>query len=206
MLRGDGLNMSSLEADKLPTSPTASVAHIDNDIGAFDEKLLMDLVQNSCLNDEFPRQELLQSIQAGHRFLVVNCWRNTGAAPIQRAPLGVYATQYASEGDCYPSAKPDFHDSRWYVFPEMTPNECLLFKQYDRDARFPSDLWHCAIHSLSQPYAPLRKSLDLRALIVLKERVPKQWDRYREDRIRPILTLEESGEFCDAQGAARKGK
>lgn len=125
--------------------------------------------------------------------MVVNCWRNVGTEPTQRAPLGIYEPRYNGERTtCFPGDVLDLSHGRWYVFPEMRTEECLLFKQYDRDIRFVSDLWQCALHSLSTDDAPLRRSLDVRAFVVLKERVLSEFDRYTEDRIRPLLTFEES--------------
>ena len=217
MLRGEDLSMTSTQASTqskknnlLPKSPTAAMAHIDNDIGAFEQDQVVSIVENSCLFEPhqkaFPRSDLLNAIKQGHRFLVINCWRNIGATPIRRAPLGIYAVQYSKPSDCFPASTPDFPKSRWYVFPEMTTKECVLFKQYDRDKRFVSDLWHCALHSLTikDVDAPPRRSLDLRVFLVLKEKVSMEYDRYSEDRIRPLLTYEESKDFCRTQGAARE--
>lgn len=225
MLRGEDLDMTSPtqqsdlhsvthgKIDVLPTSPVAPMAHIDNDFGAFEVDRLVGLVHNNCMGypnkEEFPRQSIIEDIQRGHRFLVINCWRNAGSQSIQRAPLGIFATQYPhSPSSAFPGAQPDLERSRWYIYPEMNTTECLLFKQYDRDSRFMSDLWHCALPSLSSTRgasgAEPRRSLDIRAFIVLNEKTPVIFDRYRDDRLRPDLSYEESGEFCNAQEGARK--
>lgn len=207
MVRGEGLEMTTSNSpSEIPTSPTASVAHIDNDIAAFDIDRVVSLVENNAINKHhFPRQAIHDAIKSGQRFLVVNCWRNLGKEPIQRAPLGIYSIQYKNENACFPAGHIDFGQSRWYIFPQMTRDECLLFKQFDRDIRYVSDLWHCALHCLSVENAPLRRSMDIRAFIVLFERVPSRFDRYGRNRIRPLITFEESEEFCECQGEARKG-
>eukprot|EP00586_Coscinodiscus_wailesii_P010814 CAMPEP_0172511684 /NCGR_PEP_ID=MMETSP1066-20121228/238193_1 /TAXON_ID=671091 /ORGANISM="Coscinodiscus wailesii, Strain CCMP2513" /LENGTH=101 /DNA_ID=CAMNT_0013291159 /DNA_START=465 /DNA_END=770 /DNA_ORIENTATION=- len=98
----------------------------------------------------------------------------------------------------------------------MTYDECLVFKQYDRDARYPSDVWHSALKFVTTTTrrrhdnariddAPPRLSFDFRALVVYKsEIVPERRDRYSVDRIRPVMSFEESGNFCNEQASERK--
>jgi hypothetical protein len=40
-------------------------------------------------------------------------------------------------------------------------------------------------------------------LIVLDEQIQLNYDRYNEERIKPMLNLEESGCFCDEQAEKR---
>jgi hypothetical protein len=214
MLRGEDLTMTRKtehnQDSLLSQSSTAAMAHIDTDIGAFEAERVLNLVESNRVASEqshvFPRCELLDAIQKGHRFMIINCWRNAGESPIQRAPLGIYATRYKEPDTCFPTSQPDWDHSRWYLFPGMTKDECLLFKQYDRDIRFASDLWHCALHDLSVPLdeASLRRSLDIRAFVTMKERVDEKHDRYCDKRTRPFLTYQESEQFCRAQGVARQ--
>jgi hypothetical protein len=117
----------------------------------------------------------------------------------------------------FPTAVPDFTNnaSRWYIFSDMQPDECLIFKQYDRRADKMSDLWHCALSidrdddghdndiDLNRHDRLPRKSFDIKAMVILKENVPVHLDRF-ELSIRPQLSLEESGDFCNYQ-ASRLG-
>lgn len=194
MARGEALdaNRQDLTSHELPTSPTQSKAHMDNDWNASDMNRVVGLVQKQSLDyydkeEEFPEKKLRQDVQDGYRYMVINCWRNIGATPIQRAPLGLYATRYSQPLQCFPAQQPDFSRSDWYVFPQMTNDECLLFKQFDRDNRYISDIWHCALHSLTQQdtTADLRKSFDIRAFVVLNEKVPAKHDRYGSNRLEP---------------------
>ena len=202
MARGEemGVAQSNLESHELPSSPTQTRCHLDNDWIASDINRVVGLVHKQSLDyydkeKDFPRQELEHAIQQGHRYMVVNCWRNTDPQhAIQRAPLGVYATQYADPRHIFPAARPDFDRSRWYVFPHMTADECLLFKQFDRDDRYVSDIWHCAMHSLRVPgedddddkeSKPPRRSFDVRAFLVLKDKVDSEHDRYGPNRLEP---------------------
>ena len=117
----------------------------------------------------------------------------------------------------FPNLRPDMKQSKWYTFPNMTSNEILVFYQYDRLATQPSDLWHCAI-SVNDVYeqdneeiskidskgatAP-RESFDIRALVVFDEIVDEDKDRYHPNRLKPVLSFEDSGCFCDEQAENR---
>jgi len=203
MRRGTDLNMSHPGVAP-PTAPVASLVHIDTDIGAHDNKGLVNLIHNNCMDkDSFPREEIEEEISSEKRFAIVNAWRNIDPFhPVQRSPLALLATQYRENTTCFPGSAPDMRRSRWYTFPDMTFEECLLFKQYDRDIRRPSDLWHCAV-SVGEEAGP-RKSFDIRAFVVFREKVTKGLDRFDLARIRPDLTLEESGCFCDSQAEKRR--
>jgi hypothetical protein len=89
----------------------------------------------------------------------------------------------------------------------MDPDEVLLFKQYDRRVDRISDIWHCALPVFpGEEESSARTSFDCRALVIFDddEPVPKEIDRYCDDRIRPSLTLDESGCFCDEQAQKRR--
>lgn len=74
----------------------------------------------------------------------------------------------------------------------MTSDECLLFLQYDRSVRAPSDVWHCALPSVSEGEgAPPRRSMELRALVVFEERVPHNDDRFNGAAVPRVRRLTE---------------
>uniref|UniRef100_A0A7S4JLH8 Uncharacterized protein n=1 Tax=Odontella aurita TaxID=265563 RepID=A0A7S4JLH8_9STRA len=228
MIRGEDCVMSGLDHDRTvspPTSPVAGLVHIDTDFGAHDLDGILDMVENNLVSDVvgFPRHNIADVICNGrNRFAIVNCWKNADplGRPISRAPLGLLLPYYCCDKNrrnlrpCFPDSVPDGERSRWYVYPQMAADECLLFKQYDRRLDRSSDIWHCAIDC--SPYsenggevetecqAPKRYSFDIRAFIVFDEVVSKDNDRYSPDRLRPVLSLEESGCFCDEQ--ARKDR
>lgn len=243
MLRGENQSITNAErnmttGNPIPTSPTAGLVHIDQDVGAHSLWSLLGLIQNNRLLHHQDAQQFADmetAIQNGCRFAILNFWRNAGSQPIRRQPLAVYSPYYdTNEHDkkdrgrhnninndyqYFPNAKPDPDKSCWYTFPEMTPDEVLVFKQYDRDGSYPSDIWHCALKSILDDSAPLRQSFDIRALVVFSTNVdegqPQQKtssfnknhnsrDRFTGHRTRPVLNLEESGAFCDQQAAQRK--
>ncbi len=120
----------------------------------------------------------------------------------------------------FPNVRPDLEESKWYTFPNMTHNEVLVFYQYDRLVTQPSDLWHCAISinenqhdraadtetiskTCRKRQTSQRESFDIRALVVFDEVVDESKDRFQQDRLRPVLSFEESGCFCDEQAEKR---
>jgi len=193
--RGTFLNSGSIARDKLPRLPPAATAHIDTDISGLmndADRLINLLERNHVVNleefDDCVKEEMVKLIESGHRFVILNIWRPIGDAPIQPDPLGLLAVRYGSSSTAFPMEALDEKSSHWYFYPNMTWDECLLFKQYDRDARFSSDIWHCALSFLnenmeeslsSSSSLPPRRSIDVRAFVVLKEKVIVQNDRFQ---------------------------
>ena len=232
MLRGTDLNITSAKNTSesksvvVQTASVASLVHIDTDIGALTLSQLLDLIQNNSItysnSQTFCRKTIENDIESGCRFMVVNAWRNADMTntPISSYPLGIYSTQYNNQVSpkqdhdfdnkhhlpFFPMRQPDPHQSHWYTYPNMTTNECLLFKQYDRDASKMSDLWHCALNLVTpqqQQQQQHRRSFDVRAFVILKEKIPPNLDRWSH-RHPSKLTLEESGCFCDEQAEKHK--
>lgn len=201
MLRGECMGMS--RGDK--TAPIASLAHIDTDVGAYNLDDLMSLIDKNRIQESVNVDilDVQRALQRGQRFAIVNAWRNVRDEPVQRAPLALCHPLHIGENVCFPTARP-LAKSRWYTFPEMTKNEVLLFKQYDRRLDRASDIWHCALKDVAEPSAVSRMSFDVRAFCVFTSIVPPPLDRYHEDRQRPKLTLLESECFCESQASNRQ--
>ena len=217
MFRGEKQTVSNVERNMNhahpPTSPTAGMVHIDQDVGAYDAQDIVRLIKNNAIvmddREETDFEEIVEAVENGHRFAIINFWRNADPDnPIRRQPLAVYSPYYNQQNkeqpERFPNAKPDTEESCWYTYPEMTTDEVLVFKQYDRDASYPSDVWHCALKSIIDETAPPRKSFDIRAFLVFQTKPQSDSsDRFSEQRIRPVLNYEESGEFCNQQAAKR---
>lgn len=213
MLRGESYDIAG-DSSSVATANIASLVHIDTDVGAHaDVNEFLDIVQMNQVSsnrggsswvDDF--EQTRKAIQEGRRFAVVNFWRNLSSGG--RAPLAIMGTRYQSGGGdiAFPDSRPDTSRSHWYIFPNSTDQEVIVFYQYDRDSRQPSDLWHCAIQSPCDENSEPRRSFDIRALVVLNEVVKNGYDRFREDRTRPGLSFEESGCFCDEQAEERKNR
>ena len=228
MIRGESYNISREENNGTPTANTASMLHIDTDVGAYESiDDLLDIIKNnkvySNLNSKSSTENEMQEfsdaiIHRNKRFAIVNFWRNIGDTPAVRAPLAILSTRYdnsKAEAVAFPTASPDMNASKWYVFPNATKDEVIVFLQYDRFLSQPSDLWHCAVSPQryssteldqeSYKQLPPRRSFDIRALIVFDEIVLDELDRFKPTRTKPFLSFEESGCFCDEQ-AAKSGK
>ena len=196
------------QSDK--TTPLASyvaTAHIDTDVNAYSSvEDLVQVVESSRFpGTKVPVSQTVRELQEGRRFAIVNAWRNIGAngAPIRRAPLAFMPMRYTQPSQAFPDGTPDFAKSRWYTFPEMATNEILLFAQYDRDAAFPSDLWHCALTKIGLEDSLLRESFDVRCLVLFDEQVPKERDRLARRKLSK-MNFRESQTFCSEQAERRR--
>lgn len=213
MVRGSEYEISSREKNKTPTANVASLVHIDTDVGAYSLDEFISLIEKNEIQckhlPSFDKDQFTEAIKVGKkRFAILNFWRNISSEPVKSNPLGILSTKYtSSENDelpvqTFPEASPDMRYSNWYYFSDATKDEVIIFYQYDRLSTQVSDLWHCAL-PIKHENCPKRKSFDVRMLIVLDEQVPLNYDRYNEERIKPMLNLEESGCFCDEQAEKR---
>lgn len=185
-----------------PTANFAAFPHIDTDVNAYsDASNLVDLLKKNCLED-FRQADVLDSLVQGRRFCIVNAWKNIANQPVTRAPLALFSIRYKN-GWAFPDSKPDMNNSNWYVYSNMTNDEILFFCQYDRDVSLPSDVWHCALtgHGIGS-----RNSVDIRMFVIFDEIVPRERDRFSEDRMRCLLDQESSGCFCNEQEEKRKSE
>jgi hypothetical protein len=206
MLRGEELSMQPRSQDHPSTAPVAAMVHMDTDVGAYGLDGILNLVETNRLDYDkdasttsFDRQKMEAALAGGNRFLFLNIWRPL--VPVASAPLGIMATHYEDDPRAYfPKATPCPKSSRWYIFSNMKPTECLVFKQYDRRMDKISDLWHCAldIPSSGSPRPSPRKSFDIKAMVILKEKVSQDQDRLLAST-KPEMTLEQSGDFCESQ-------
>mmetsp|Transcript_8444 Transcript_8444/g.11756 ORF Transcript_8444/g.11756 Transcript_8444/m.11756 type:complete len:317 (+) Transcript_8444:106-1056(+) len=165
--------------------PAASV-HVDTDYGghAHNISALTNWIARNAIS-ECPTDEILDALIKGHRFAVVNAWRSIDRhSPIKRAPLAI------------------LHNKKWFAFPSMTADECLLFTQFDRQLGQPSELWHCALPDIVEGSRP-RRSFELRAFIVFNEKVKFEEDRFLHAPI-PLLSRYNSECFCVAQEERKK--
>jgi len=136
----------------------------------------------------------VESILAG-RFAFINVWRNIrGDSPILTKPLAVcdpasvpkdapllYELAYAERtGLTY--SLPYAPEHRWYHYPRMTKEECLLFKVYDSARNVPRFVFHAAFDDPGAPAdAPMRTSIETRTIAV--------WDdeEHRQTPARPVF-------------------
>lgn len=115
---------------------------------------------------------------AGRRFAFINVWRSIcDEAPVQRMPLAVCDTRSAPKEDqfLYELIFPDrtgenyslrFSDKhKWYYYPKMQKDECLIFKVYDKHEDGPRFVFHTAFEDpMTTEASPPRKSIEIRAV------------------------------------------
>jgi len=118
-----------------------------------------------------------QRALASNRFTFINIWRSINSEPVQSKPLAVcdpasvpdkdvleYDMYYEDRiGQSYSLKHSDRH--KWYYFPKMTKNECLMFKVFDSKGDGPRFVPHTAFDDPSEPdNAPPRRSIECRVI------------------------------------------
>lgn len=146
-------------------------------------------------------------------FAFINIWRNIASEPVQRLPLAVLDPACVGEEEWipyemqYPDRKGENYamrfnpKHRWYFYPHMTKEECLMFKVYDsrKGERRPRFVFHTAFEDLETPLdAPARRSLEVRTIACFRKRrmaclydFKFSWDSIRHSRFLPssLMTI-----------------
>ncbi|NRR30650.1 methyltransferase [Oxalobacteraceae bacterium] len=122
----------------------------------------------------------LPTVAAEQTFVILNFWRPI-LHPASDTPLAVCDArtmspeQLVASDIIYPKRTGEIYlatysaQHRWYYYPEMAPNEVLVFKHYDSRTGAPSRRTpHCAFDDPTMPAdAPLRRSIEVRCLVLL---------------------------------------
>ncbi|KAL3920686.1 MAG: hypothetical protein SGPRY_005165 [Prymnesium sp.] len=122
-------------------------------------------------------KEETSALMAG-RFAFINVWRSiSDEGPVMQSPLAVCDETSVPERDrfVYELRFPDrtgenyslrySRAHRWFYYPWMTKDECLIFKVYDKKADGPRFVFHTAFDDPQTPAAaPPRKSIEVRAI------------------------------------------
>lgn len=121
----------------------------------------------------------LPTVAADCPFMILGFWRPI-IYPVFDSPLAVCdARTVAPEllvptdivyphrsGEIFLATFSEAH--RWYYYPEMDPNEVLIFKHYDsRTDQSARRVPHCAFDIPVSPHVPLRRSIEVRCLVLL---------------------------------------
>lgn len=119
-------------------------------------------------------------------FCIVNVWRNIKAEPVQSKPLAVlepgglvkedflpYEMRFPErKGENYALRFNSAH--RWYFFPLMEKDECLVFKTWESRTDRPRYCFHTAFEDLAQsPDAPARSSIEVRTVAIMPKQAAK---------------------------------
>ncbi len=123
-------------------------------------------------------------IQQARRVLTLQCWRNIGppdmdfplcfcdARTVRREALVAHRVKeyggLRTEFDSFIGLPPEGDEQNWYVFPDMTEDEVVLFRAYDSDrAGSAEPFWtlHTAFRDPLRPAdAPGRESIETRGI------------------------------------------
>jgi len=114
-------------------------------------------------------------------FCIVNVWRNIkDDEPVQTKPLAVldpssidrqdfvtYEMQFAERrGENYAMRFNSRH--KWYFYPFMEKDECLIFKTWEKRTDRPRYCFHTAFQDLAEPAgAPPRSSIEVRTVAIM---------------------------------------
>merc|ERR1712048_1387945 len=104
-------------------------------------------------------------------------WRSISDEPVQWMPLAMCDTRSVDDKDrfLYELIFPDrvgtnyslkFNEcQKWYYYPRMTKDECLIFKVYDKKEDGPRFTFHTAFEdACTTPESPARRSIEIRAV------------------------------------------
>merc|ERR1719401_2480539 len=119
---------------------------------------------------------------ASRRFAFINVWRSIAPTPVQRSPLACCDTNSVQESDrfLYELIFPDrtgenyslrFSEKhKWYYYPQMVKDECLVFKVYDKPETGPRFVFHTAFEDpCTTPESPPRQSIEIRTVAFFDE-------------------------------------
>ena len=112
------------------------------------------------------------------RFAFINVWRSIDDVhPVMREPLAVCDENSVPDDDrfIYELRFPDrtgenyslrhSTEHKWYYYPKLTKDECLVFKVYDKKEDGPRFVFHSAFDEPGTPVdAPPRRSIEVRAI------------------------------------------
>ena len=127
------------------------------------------------VRDLLPKEEAEALLK--HRFEVIQVWRPI-RHPVASAPLAIADSQSIAAADLigterrYPDRVGEIYhlkynpNHRWYYFPEMRPEEAIVFKCFDsmKDGRARWSAHAAFDDPNSLPDAPARESIEMRTL------------------------------------------
>lgn len=123
---------------------------------------------------------------AQQRFMLLNIWRSIAppGVPVETLPLAVCDARSVPAVDrlFYEVIHPIYADQesenyglrfneehRWYYYPKMMRDECLIFKSYDSQPSEAQFVFHTSLATLSaDPAGSLRQSIEVRALVLFE--------------------------------------
>ncbi|CAK9052196.1 unnamed protein product [Durusdinium trenchii] len=131
-----------------------------------------------------PAEDVQKVLSSGQRFAFINVWRSIDPLnPAFDYPLSLCDPRSVEEEDWmnYEMVYPDRVGSRlslsnraaashkWYYYPEMRIDECLIFSCYDRRPDVPRFVFHSAFDDPSARTKIPRQSIEARTAVIFDE-------------------------------------
>lgn len=136
---------------------------------------------------------------ASRRFAFINVWRSISDLPVEKKPLACCDTRTtpASEHFLYELIFPDrvgenyslkYKDThKWYYYPRMAKDECLIFKVYDKKEDGPRFTFHTAFDDpLTTANSPARESIEIRSIAFFDDQAIERVDSASQDACQSI--------------------
>jgi hypothetical protein len=124
-----------------------------------------------------------EELRPGCRYALYHAWRSLTPSP-QDTPLALCDCRTLRAQDCvaadtildFPGSRAGRTETtvcrynanhRWYYFPDMGPDEIVVFKDFDSGVGYPSGVPHTAFDDPTCPAGvPARRSLDLQLFAI----------------------------------------
>jgi len=136
---------------------------------------------------------------ASRRFAFINVWRSIADEPIEQKPLACCDTRSVPEKDhfLYELIFPDrvgenyslkaSQDHKWYYFPRMVKDECLVFKVYDKKEDGPRFTFHTAFEDpLTTASSPARHSIEVRTIAFFDDKAVDDGNLESEEALKGV--------------------
>lgn len=131
------------------------------------------------VEQEYPddKESFAEYLDGRRRFAIVNIWRSTTQGNVQNWPLVLADATTVAADDVVPVERKAANGRRgeiqlglyrlhhqWYYYPQMTPDEALVFQTFDSAA--PSRTLHSSFDDPTAPDdAPPRQSIETRCFV-----------------------------------------
>jgi len=141
----------------------------------------------------------VDSLFAQH-FALFNVWRNISNEPVKNFPLALCDARSVSDSDrlYYEIIQPIYSDRevenfslrmnpshKWYYYPGLTKDECLVFRQHDSLNPELKPVFHTAVDDCDAVSdSPLRESIEARALLFFGCKVDSNDDLHCKTRLK----------------------
>jgi len=207
-LRNSGQQNLNVLSDTKAAAASVVRVHCDYTADSAPIRLRQLAKTESYTGDSFEEAMVEDVLAKQKRFAFINLWRSIDREHVIKVkPLAVcdytsvddandlllYELVYKDRvGENYSLSPVDAAKHRWYYYPDMTADEVIMFKVYDRNSLKAPFVFHTAFEDpATQPTDPARKSIEVRAIAVWEnEVVPPEIEtnvETKNNQPRPVL-------------------